>query len=104
MSGVPKQPNHDSLNDDFTRFFNSVKSKRAIISEKIKTCPRQVELAVKLAKVDLELSIIDEERVEKNKFVGARAVSKRKFSCIMRFLKDKENKELDKKVNLLIHR
>ena len=97
MSGVPK---HDSLHDDFTRYLNSVKSERA----KIKTCPRQVELAVKLAKVDLELSIIDEERVEKNKFVGARAVSKRKFSCIMRFLKDKEIEEMQKKVNLLIHR
>ena len=97
MSGVPK---HDSLHDDFTRYLNSVKSERA----KIKTCPRQVELGVKLAKVDLELSKIDEDLVEKDKFVGAHAVSKRKFSCIMRFLKDKENKELDKKVNLLIHR
>ena len=101
MSGVPK---HDSLHDDFTRYLNSVKSERAKISEKIKTCPRQVELAVKLAKMDLELSIIDEQLVEKDKFVGAHAVSKRKFSCIMRFLKDKEFKEMEKKVNLLIHR
>ena len=97
MSELPK---HDSLHDDFTRLFNSVKSKK----EKIKTCPREVELGVKLAQMGMELSMIEEEIVEKNKFVGARAVSKRKFSCIMRFLKDKEIKELDKKVNLLIHR
>ena len=101
MSGVPK---HDSLHDDFTRYLNSVKSERAKISKKIKNCPRQVELAVKLAKMGLELSIIDEELVEKDKFVGAHAVSKRKFSCIMRFLNDKEIKEMEKKINLLIHR
>ena len=97
MSELPK---HDSLHDDFTRFFNSVKSKK----EKIKTCPREVELGVKLAQMGMELSMIEEEIVEKNKFVGARAVSKKKFNCIMRFLKDKEIKELEKKVNLLIHR
>ena len=96
MSELPK---HYSLHDDFTRFFNSVKSKK----EKIKTCPQEVELGVKLAQMGMELSMIEEEIVEKNKFVGARAVSKRKFSCIMRFLKDKEIQELDKKVNLLIH-
>ena len=86
------------------RFLNSVKDERAKISEKIKTCPRQVDLAVKLAKMGLELSKIDEELVEKDKFVGAHAVSKRKFSCIMKFLKDKEIEKLDKKVNRLIHR
>ena len=102
MSGLPKPD--PILTENFTRFFDSVKSKRAKISEKIKTCPREVDLAVKLAKIDLELSKIDEEMVEKNKFVGAHAVSKRKFNCIMRFLKDKDIKELDKKVNLLIHR
>ena len=96
--------NQDSLHGDVTRFFKFVKSERAKIPEKIKTCPREVNLAVKLAKMDLELSKIDEEMVEKNKFVGAHAVSKRKFNCIMRFLKDKDIKELDKKVNLLIHR
>ena len=96
--------NQDSLHGDVTRFFKFVKSERAKISEKIKTCPREVDLAVKLAKIDLELSKIDEEMVEKNKFVGAHAVSKRKYNCIMRFLKDEEIKKLDKKVNLLIRR
>ena len=52
----------------------------------------------------MELSKIDEEIVEKNKFVGAHAVSKRKYNCIMRFLKDEEIKELEKKVILLTHR
>ena len=101
MSGLS---NHDSLHDNFTRFLNSVKGERAKISEKIKACPRQVDLAVKLAKMGLELSKIDEELVEKDIFVGAHAVSKRKFSLIMKFLKDKEIKKLDKKVNRLIHR
>ena len=101
MSGLPKID--PILPENFTRFFNSVKSERAKIPEKIKTCPREVNLAVKLATMDLELSKIEEELVE-NKFVGAHAVSKRKFNCIMRFLKDKDIKELDKKVNLLIHR
>ena len=102
MSGLPKID--PILPENFTRFFNSVKSERAKIFEKIKACPLEVDLAVKLAKVDLELSKIDEEMVEKNKFVGAHAVSKRKYNCIMRFLKDEEIKKLDKKVNLLIHR
>ena len=101
MPGLPKPD--PILTENFTRFFDSVKSKRAKISEKIRTCPREVDLAVKLATMDLELSKIEEELVE-NKFVGAHAVSKRKFNCIMRFLKDKDIKELDKKVNLLIHR
>ena len=98
MSGLPKPD--PILTENFTRFFDSVKSKRA----KIKTCPREVELGVKLAKMGMELSKIDEEIVEKNKFVGAHAVSKRKYNCIMRFLKDEEIKELEKKVILLTHR
>ena len=102
MSGLPKPD--PILTENFTRFFDSVKSKRAKISEKIKTCPREVELGVKLAKMGMELSKIDEEIVEKNKFVGAHAVSKRKYNCIMRFLKDEEIKELEKKVILLTHR
>ena len=98
MSGLP------NIQDNFMRFKNSVKDERAKISEKIKACPRQVDLALKLAKMGLELSKIDEDLVEKDKFVGAHAVSKRKFSCIMNFLKDKEIEKLDKKVNRLIHR
>ena len=101
MSGLPKPD--PILTENFTRFFDSVKSKKAKISKKIKTCPREVDLAVKLATMDLELSKIEEELVE-NKFVGAHVVSKRKFNCIMRFLKDKEIQKLDKKVDLLNHR
>ena len=98
MSGLP------IIHDNFTTYLNSVKDERAKISEKLKACPLEVDLALKLAKMGLELSKIDEDLVEKDKFVGAHAVSKRKFSCIMNFLKDKEIEKLDKKVNRLIHR
>ena len=61
MSGLPKPD--PILTENFTRFFDSVKSKKAKISEKIKTCPREVDLAVKLAKMDLELSKIEEGQI-----------------------------------------